>query len=202
MNWQHFQTYNEAPTRAFECMCNQLFDLWCKKTYPDSLKVVTIINGAGGDGGVESIAIKKDDTIVGMQAKWFLNSISANQFGQISNSIKTALSVRPKIKKYIVCIPRDLSSARIGKGKKVVENTELNRWQELKNKLEYDYPGLEIELWNETQILTQLQDSDATGICRYWFEKSEISKELIAYSYEKQKSGWLSQKYTPCLHIH
>jgi uncharacterized FlaG/YvyC family protein len=201
MNWQHFQTYNEAPTRAFECMCNQLFELWCKKTYPDSLKAVTIVNGSGGDGGVESFAIKKDDTIIGMQAKWFFNSISANQFGQISNSIKTALRVRPKIKKYILCIPRDLSSDRIGKGKKVVEDTELSRWQKLKNKLEDDYQVLEIELWNETQLLTNLQDSDAAGIYRYWFEKSEISKELIVYSYEKQKSGWLSQKYTPYLHI-
>lgn len=201
MNWQHFQTYNEAPTRAFECMCNQLFELWCKKTYADSLKTVTIVNGSGGDGGVESFATMKDEIIIGMQAKWFLNSISANQFGQIKKSIETALRVRPLIKQYIVCIPRDLSSDRIGKGKKVIEDNELSRWQQLKNRLEDDYPGLKIELWNETQLLTKLQDSDAAGIYRHWFEKSEISKELIVYSYEKQKSGWLSQKYTPCLHI-
>lgn len=201
MNWQHFQTYNEAPTRAFESMCNQLFELWCKKTYPDSLKAVTVVNGSGGDGGIEAFAIKKDNTIIGIQAKWFLNSISTGQFVQISNSIKTALKVRPLIKKYIVCIPRDLSSDRIGKGNKVIEDTELSRWQKLKNELEDIYPELEIELWNETEILTKLQDSDAAGIYRYWFEKSEISKELIAYSYEKQKSGWLSQKYIPCLHI-
>jgi len=201
MNWQHFQTYNEAPTQAFETMCNQLFELWCKKTYTDSLKTFTIVNGSGGDGGVESFATKKDNTIIGMQAKWFLNSISANQFAQIKKSIKTALKVRPEIKKYIVCVPRDFSSDRMGKGKKVVKNTELNRWLTIKNKLEADYPGLEIELWNETKLLTRLQNNDAAGINRYWFEKSELSEELIAYSYEKQKSGWLSQKYTPCLHI-
>ncbi|WP_400245925.1 hypothetical protein AB3U99_04875 [Niallia sp. JL1B1071] len=201
MNWQHFQTHNDAPTQAFESMCNQLFELWCNKTYPESLKTVTTVNGSGGDGGVESFAIKKDETIIGMQAKWFLNSITAGQFGQIKNSIKTALNVRPLIKKYIVCIPRDLSADRIGKGKKVVEDNELSRWLKLKNNLEEEYPGLEIELWNETQLLTKLQDSDAAGIYRYWFEKSEISKDLLIYSYEKQKSGWLSQKYTPSLHI-
>ena len=141
MNWQHFQTYNEAPTRAFESMCNQLFELWCKKTYPDSLKTVTIVNGSGGDGGVESFASIKDGTIIGVQAKWFLNSISAGQFGQIKDSIKTALRVRPSIKQYIVCIPRDLSSDRIGKGNKVIKDTELNRWEQLKNKLEDDYPS-------------------------------------------------------------
>jgi len=67
MNWQHFQTYNEAPTRAFESMCNQLFELWCKKTFPDSLKAVVIINGSGGDGGVESFATKTDGSIIGLQ---------------------------------------------------------------------------------------------------------------------------------------
>lgn len=201
MNWQHFQTYNDAPTQAFESMCNQLFELWCNKSYPDSLKTVTTVNGSGGDGGVESFAIKNDETIIGMQAKWFLNSITAGQFGQIKNSIKTALKVRPFIKKYIVCVPRDLSADRIGKGNKIVEDNELNRWLKLKNKLQEENPGLEIKLWNETQLLTKLQDSDAAGIYRYWFEKSEISEELLKYSYEKQKSGWLSQKYTPSLHI-
>lgn len=201
MNWQHFQTYNDAPTRAFESMCNQLFELWCKKSYQDAIKTVTIVNGSGGDGGVEAFAINKDGTIIGLQAKWFLNSISRNQFSQINDSIESALRVRPMIKQYIVCIPRDLAADRIGKGKKVIEDTELSRWQELKNKLEDKYSGLTIDLWNETKLLNILQDGDAAGIYRFWFEKSEISKELIAFSYEKQKSGWLSQKYTPSLHI-
>ncbi len=201
MNWQHFQTYNEAPTRAFESMCNQLFELWCKQTFSDSLKAVVVVNGSGGDGGVESFATKTDGTIIGLQAKWFLNSISAKQFDQISSSIETAFKVRPLIKQYIVCVPRDLAADRIGRGKKPIEDTELSRWQALKNKLEGDHPGLIIELWNDTRLLTELQDSGAAGIYRYWFEKSEISRELFAYSYEKQKAGWLSQKYTPCLHI-
>lgn len=59
----------------------------------------------------------------------------------------------------------------------------------MKNELEGDYPGLEIELWNETQLLTNLQDSDAAGIYRYWFEKSEISKELILILMKNQKVG-------------
>jgi hypothetical protein len=57
MNWQHFQTHNEASTRSFEAMCNQLFDLWCCGEYGDSLISVTTINGASGDGGVESLAL-------------------------------------------------------------------------------------------------------------------------------------------------
>jgi len=201
VNWQHFQTYNEAPTRAFETMCNQLFELWCKKTYSESLKTFNVVNGSGGDGGVESFATLQDGTIIGMQAKWFLESITSKQFRQIKDSIMTALKVRPLIKKYIVCIPRDLSSDRIGKGGGNVKESELDRWTKQKDELEKNNRGLEIELWNNTRLLTILQDSDAAGIYRYWFEKSEISRDLIVYSFEKQKSGWLSQKYTPNLHV-
>ena len=56
MNWQHFQTYNEAATRAFEAMCNQLFELWIDREYKDTKKSFVVVNGAGGDGGVESYA--------------------------------------------------------------------------------------------------------------------------------------------------
>lgn len=31
MNWADFQTYNESPTKAFEVLCNQLFENSQKK---------------------------------------------------------------------------------------------------------------------------------------------------------------------------
>ncbi len=200
LNWQHFQTYNDAPTHAFEAMCNQLFELWCRRNYSDQIKSFTIVNGAGGDGGVEGYAALADNTVVGVQSKWFLESITDSQFNQIKGSVETALYIRPNIRKYIICIPRDLSSEKVGKGRKVVKNTEASRWEKLKVNLTLTFPELDIELWTDTTLLSELQYSEASGIYRYWFEKSEISEEVIIYSFEKQKAGWLSQKYTPSLH--
>ena len=105
MNWQHFQTYNEASTRAFEAMCNQLFELWVNREYRDTTRSFVVVNGSGGDGGVESYARLVTGEEIGVQAKWFLDSVTTSQFTQIKKSIITALEVHPKLIKYIICIP-------------------------------------------------------------------------------------------------
>lgn len=95
MNWQHFQTYNEAPTRALEAMCNKLFELWVNREYKETKQSFVVVNGAGGAGGVESYAVLVTGEEIGVQAKWFPDSIVASQFNQIKDSILTALEVHP-----------------------------------------------------------------------------------------------------------
>lgn len=192
MNWTSFQTHNDAPTKAFEVLCNQLFENWCKEEYKTCLMSFNIVNGAGGDGGVESYAVLSDGSVVGLQAKWFPTSITSNQFGQIKNSISTAMKVRPQISRYIVCVPRDLASTT-ARG----VNTEEKRWDETVEALRKVFPSLTIDLWNETRIVTELQKESSSGIYKYWFEKSEIAEENIRFSFEKSKASWLSTKYVP-----
>lgn len=192
LNWANFQTHNDAPTKAFETLCNQLFENWCKEQYKSELASFQIVNGAGGDGGVESFAVLSDGKIIGLQAKWFLNSITAGQMGQIKNSITTALKIRPQIAQYIVCVPRDLASLT-GKGK----NTEDKRWENMKSEILEDYPNLTLDLWDETRLTQELQKECSAGIFKFWFEKSEISEESIRFSFEKSKNSWLSTKYVP-----
>ena len=54
MNWTKFQTHGMAPDKAFEVLCNQLFENWCKEKHPTDIASFSVVNGAGGDGGVES----------------------------------------------------------------------------------------------------------------------------------------------------
>ena len=194
MDWTKFQNYSESNTKAFETLCNQLFENWCKEEYKETITAFQIVNGAGGDGGVESFAMLNDDHIIGMQAKWFRESLNANRIGQIKNSIKTALKIRPQIRRYVVCIPRDLASVT-GKG----DDTEDKRWGKLLNELKTDYPDLAIELWTESRIDKELQKDTSAGILKFWFKNSEISEERIKFSFEKSKKGWLSNRYVPIL---
>ena len=189
MNWANFQTYNDAPTKAFEILCNQLFENWCKEKHSSELASFHVVNGAGGDGGVESYAVLTNGNIIGLQAKWFPDSITANQMGQIKNSINTALKMRPKITQYIVCIPRDLASLT-GKG----ENTEDKRWEEMKAEVLKEHPDLVLDLWNETRLTQELQKECSAGIFKFWFERAEISEESVRFSFEKSKNSWLSTK--------
>lgn len=57
MNWANFQTYNESPTKAFEMLCNQLFENWCKEEYNSNIVSFNVVNGAGGDRARSSITI-------------------------------------------------------------------------------------------------------------------------------------------------
>lgn len=192
VNWTNFQTYNDAPTKAFEVLCNQLFENWCKEQYSSELVSFHVVNGAGGDGGVESYAVLSDGKIIGLQAKWFPDSITNNQMGQIKNSIISALKIRPQITRYIICVPRDLDSLT-GKGDK----TEDRRWEDMKSEVRKDYPNLTLDLWNESRLTQELQKDCSAGIFRFWFERSEISEENVAFSFEKCKNSWLTTKYTP-----
>lgn len=192
MNWVNFHMYNDAPTKAFEILCNQLFENWCKEQYKSELVSFHVVNGAGGDGGVESYAVLSDGNIIGLQAKWFPDSITTNQIGQIKNSINTALKIRPQIIRYIICVPRDLASLT-GKG----NNTEDKRWEDMKSGMLKDYPDLIIDLWDETRLTHELQKDCSAGIFKFWFERAEISEESVQFSFEKSKNSWLSTKYVP-----
>lgn len=196
MNWSKFNTYNESPNTAFETMCNQLFENWCKREYKKEVKEFIINNGSGGDGGVESYAVLNDGVIIGLQAKWFPGNIQSSQISQIKDSFKTAIKLRENIKRYIVCIPRNLGNIT-GRG----EQSELTRWTSFIHEMKSMYSSADIELWNETRILSELQMSDNIGIYSFWFEKSEITSECINTSYERSKKSWLSGKYAPDLDV-
>ncbi|MBQ2819116.1 MAG: hypothetical protein IJF14_01885 [Clostridia bacterium] len=199
MNWTTFNTHQMSPDKAFEILCNQLFENWCKSEYVGLISSFAVVNGSGGDGGVESYLTLNDGKIIGLQAKWFPSSIDSSAISQIRNSIETAIRVRPNIIRYIVCVPRDLASktARTLKS----GNSEDNRWNALVQEMSTEFPMLEVELWNETKITEELQKADCSGICRFWFENSEISLESVKYAFDRAKCSWLSNKYVPELNM-
>ncbi len=196
MNWNRLQTYGLSPEKSFEMLCNQLFQKWCKETYKDEILSFSVVNGAGGDGGVESYAVQSNNTIIGLQAKWFLTSIESSQINQIRGSLRTAKKIRPGITKYIICVPRDLASTT-GRG----INSESTRWEDFVNDMKTEFPDVSIDLWNDTRITTEIQKSNAAGIHMFWFERSEIDNERFTYTFNKAKASWLSEKYVPDLDV-
>ena len=206
MNWSKFNTYGESRNHAFEVMCNIVFEAWCKEEYGDRLIHFFFINGNGGDGGVEAYAVVDDNTIVAIQSKWFPNKLTASQINQIYNSFSTAIRVRSQIRKYIVCLPRDLNSTKVVKGKRLATNTEEKRWNDLVEKCRKLAPEVEIELWTETRLQEKLTHDRMRGIHKYWFDNSELLDSQFELSFKKAINGWASIKYIPDIytegHIH
>ncbi len=206
MDWTLFNTHGESKNHAFEVMCNIVFESWCKEEYGDRLFHFCFVNGTGGDGGVEAYAILDDGSIVAVQSKWFPNKLTTTQIKQIRGSLDTAFRVRPQIRKYIVCIPRDLSSSKVGRGKKVVQNTEESLWLGLINDYKTTAPDVEIELWSETRLQEILTHDSLHGVFKFWFETSDLLDSQFELSFDKAINSWANTKYIPDIyaegHVH
>lgn len=200
MNWTKFITYGESPQNAFETLCNQLFERFLKRTYHSDLIKFRVINGAGGDGGIEAYGKLTSGEIIAIQAKWFQQSISDSEIRQIKKSILTAKKIRAEIKEYIICIPHDVNSLKIGRGKKPTTNHEENKINNLVEEIHLTYPDLTITWWFDNEILTELQQQDNEGVHKFWFDKEVISMDYLSNHFAIQKRGWLNERYIPELH--
>src|SRR3569833_2806318 len=205
MNWTNFVTYGDSYQEAFETLCNQLFERYLRRKYGDDLVKFRVINGAGGDGGIEAYGELKNGDIIAIQAKWFRQVISDNEIRQIRKSVTTAMSLRGKIKEYIICVPRDVNSTKFGRGAKgagpkPVLNTEEKAIDDFTDEIEGRYTNLNVTWWFEQDIELQLQESDNEGVLKFWFEKELISFKHLVSQFNLQKDGWLHGRYIPELH--
>lgn len=200
MNWTKFITYGDSPQNAFETLCNQLFERYLKRNYKTDLIKFRVINGAGGDGGIEAYGQLSSGDIVAIQAKWFQQSLDNSEIKQIRNSILTAKKLRSQIKEYIICIPHDVSSLKIGRGKKPTTNHEENKINSLIAQIYSAYPDLKLTWWFDYEILIELQQANNEGVHKFWFDKDVISLDYLSKHFALQKKGWLHERYIAELH--
>jgi hypothetical protein len=205
MNWTNFLTYGDSYQEAFETLGTQLFERFLKRTYGDDLIKFRVVNGVGGDGGVEAYGQLKSGGIIGFQAKWFADVIKDNQIGQIRDSVDTARSVRGNIKDYYICVPRAINSLKFGRGakgksKKLIVNTEDKLIDKFTEEMEAKYTDLTIQWWFEQDIELQIHEPDNEGVHKFWFEKEVISLKYLIQQFDLQKASWLYKKYVPELH--
>lgn len=205
MNWTNFVTYGDSYQEAFETLCTQLFERFLRRTYGDGLIKFRVVNGAGGDGGVEAYGELKSGDIIGVQAKWFPDVMKDIQIGQIRESVNTAKSVRGNLKDYYICVPRAINSLKFGRGakgqgKKLIENSEDQLLDDFTDEMETKYKDLTLHWWFEQDIELQIQEEDNEGVQKFWFEKEIISLKHLIQQFDLQKASWLNKRYTPELH--
>ncbi|MUP38993.1 NACHT domain-containing protein [Labilibaculum euxinus] len=200
MNWSKFLTYSNNYQTAFETLCNQLFERYLRRNYNSKLDAFRVINGSGGDGGIEAYGKLNTDDIIAVQAKWFPTTMSDNQLSQIDKSITTALKLRPQIKEYIICIPHNVNSLKIGRGNKPIKNHEENKINQLINKFSISHSNLKLTWWFDNEILTELQQKENDGILKFWFHHEIITMDYLNNQFNIQKKGWLNERYVPELH--
>ncbi len=182
---------------AFEELCCQLFETWGVHSRGfDSGWDYRDIRGAGGDGGIEAYWYNQnDDQYIGIQAKWFPKTITDNQYGQVRGSIKTAVELRPTLSTYIICIPHNLTSVHVGRGKIVTPGEEAS-WKSFVDEIAEDYPKVKFLLWDEHHIENLLQDPANEGRLRFWFKKSAVNPATVKLALNEAIQS-LNDRYVP-----
>ena len=179
-----------SETRTLEGKQDKGFEELCVQLLPSLIgeRPVRIdrIEGRGGDGGVEAIALTASGQHVGLQSKFFAK-LDATQWRQVDGSTKTAIEKHPELTRYIVCVPLDRTPGQINKWTALVAS-----WRTLN-------PALTVEWAGYCELLGHLQNPEVSHILTYWFACPEFSLEWVARQTEVA-IGQLHDRYTPQLH--
>lgn len=201
MDFNNFKTYSDSPQNAFETFCTQLFEQYLRRKYDSDLIKFRVVNGAGGDGGIEAYGELKNGDLIAVQAKWFHSSAMQDlQIGQIEKSVDTALKLRKKIVEYIICVPRSLGSTKMGKGQVPVANTEESRVDQLTAKIQTAYTTTTFTWWFEQDMQNELLEGDNEGMNKFWFERDVVTHKQLVDQFELEKAAWIDKRYIPELH--
>ncbi len=113
-----------------------------------------------GDWGIDAFVGRLDEMISVWQAKYFIDGIDDDQKSQIRKSFKTALKAARnegfQIGLWTLCVPVSMTG-------------KTAKWWDGWKKREARKHGVQIELWDSTEIEGLLLTPDATGLLQAYF---------------------------------
>ena len=180
--------FQNSRNKGFEELCVQLF----RASFPNKTQFYRV-DDAGGDGGVEDIALLDDDRKVGLQAKFF-KSMGQSQWSQINKSVKTALHThRPNIIEYRIACPCNRP-----KDSKSWDNY-CKKWQTYAH--EQGYTSKVKFLWKgDSELRNELTKNKHYDKVFYWFGCKQFSDEWLKDKFGVSKK-LLDTRYTPEHHV-
>ena len=193
MEWPLLRPKNGTLDAGFEELCRQLI-----AREPEAQDLSWIATGKI-DGGVEYYAQFPHGSVWGMQAKWFLTSLEASEWKQVDKSVRTALSARPKLSRYTICFPMNLSDSP-----KTGRKTAREQWETRKSRYESwaRDKGMTTEfvLWDDHALTTRLANPDNRGLLTFWFGGPLFSEDWFRRRSEDaiERAG---RRYTPALNV-
>ena len=171
IDFKHLAPKTGDQRTSFEELCCQIAlysDNVPKDSKPHRLR------GDGGDGGVEFYWELPNGEEWGWQAKYVFDLGKVKT--QAKKSFETAMVVHPRLTRYFICIPFDLTgNTKRGKG-------ETEKWEEFKKELEQlaknEKRKIEVVLEQRFELLDKLLQMDPSlGRIRFWFEKDLFSEK-------------------------
>lgn len=177
-----------SRNKGFEELCVQLF----RSTFPAKTRFYRV-NDAGGDGGVEDIALIEQKKKIGLQAKFF-EKLGQSQWSQINKSVRTALQAHcPDLVEYRIASPCNRS-----KDSKTWYNYCV-KWQEFARTLGY---AKEVDfIWlGDTELRSDLTKTEHHDKVYYWFGCRKFTHEWLEEHFRITRQ-LLDTRYTPKHHV-
>jgi hypothetical protein len=202
IDFRNVRQQNGRQDEGFEEICCQLA---LRSDMPPAHSQFIRFRGAGGDGGVECVWRQEDGAEWGYQAKYLFTLTQAKQ--QLHDSVSTAISIHPNLKKYVICLPFDLTgpTGRAQKSRGRPARSEFDVWENCVSawgKLAKQR-GMSVEfvLWSRTALVDRLLQIDPDhGRVRYWFDHHLFSDNWFANQLADAARA-AEPRYTPALRV-
>ena len=192
INWQSIRTINGSQREGFEELIVQL----AQTESPESSEFERV---GAPDAGVECHCILDDGSEWGWQAKYFTSALTPEQWGQLDDSVKTALDKRPELIRYFVCVPWNKPDARIPGQKSAMQqwNERVSKWLGWAQERDIN---VEFVWWGSSQLIERLSRPEHIGRLFFWFQDQFFSEtwyeDRIQEAFESA-----GPRYSPELHV-
>lgn len=153
--------------------------------------------GAGGDAGLEGgIVDGANEIVIGLQAKFFIDSLGKTQWRDLDRSIRTALKDNAGdagLGEIVVTIPRNLTKAQQGRW----DDLRME-WRAEATRLGYG-KAVAFTLWNASRLEGLLLQAPNRGLLLHYFELADFD---VARCHQKTRATirGLGDRYRPDLH--
>jgi hypothetical protein len=195
LNWNNLISFgsNHSQNDAFEELICQL-----ARVYSEEKQCNNFVRFGTPDGGRECQCASADGFEWHWQAKFFQHTLTSNQWAKIQDSFESAFKKHPKLKKYFVCIPKNLPDGN-------TEGSEYKQWlrqieswkQWAKNQ---DGRDIEFVLWGASEIQDFLSKEEHVGRRKFWFGEIEINFEKLTQTI-KNAEGNAGERYHKELNV-
>lgn len=192
INWEKLIPYDTDQSRSFEELCYQV----AKKQFEKD-GVFTSIDDSGGGDGVEFYLTFPNGDQWGWQSKLDLPGDRLDEGGRkeaIKKSLRKACKEHPKLKKFILCTPKNLTPAEQSWYANKLANSILDG-----SPVVPATSKVALDRWGESDFIGWMSEERFAGIRHFFFGELELSMEWFRRQFEKQTAG-IKEKFSHSLH--
>jgi len=170
IDWQNLRTLNNSKNAAFEELCSQL------AAYESTRAGSKFVRKAAPDAGIECYHVLPNGDEMGWQAKYFPSVPGENQWKQIDESVKTALTKHTRLTSLTLCLPIDRQDPRLEEQVWFMDqwNKRVQKWNRWAEKVGR---SIEFKYWGAHEIWERLSRDEHRGRYYFWFHRDLFNSD-------------------------